>query len=96
MNSPHLCERFDSVRADHILRVWDRVRSGFDKCFLENKKTLSWECEEVPIPFDTLENAMLFSLLSEGGLPNECGFLFLARNEIVSMYNVFAEKIARF
>jgi hypothetical protein len=96
MINPHLSERFDSIRTDHILRLWDRVRIGFNKCFLENTSVLNWECEEVAIPFDALEKVPLFSLLSEGGLPNDCGFLFLAINEIISMYNVFSERIARF
>jgi hypothetical protein len=96
MMNPHLCEMFDSDRTDHIIRLWDRVRIGFNKCFLENSRALNWECEEVAIPFDALENALLFSRLSEGGLPNSCGFLFLAINEIISMYNVFTERIARF
>lgn len=63
---------------------------------LENARVLHWECEEVAIPFDALENAPLFSLLSEGGRPHDHGFLFLAISEIISMYNAYSEQLARF
>jgi hypothetical protein len=96
MTVERLSERFDSAYVHHVLELWDRVKAGFNKCFLECNQKLNWECQEVSIPFDKLENATLMCLLSEGAHPTENDFLFLAINEVISVYNNFAERISHF
>jgi hypothetical protein len=96
MQKERLRERFDSARVHHILALWERVRVGLNTILVETDQKVHWQCEEVSIPFDKVENAQLVSLLSEGLHPTEHDFLFLVINEAVELYNNFAKKLAAF
>jgi hypothetical protein len=97
MKKECLQERFDSARVHHILALWDRILLGLNRLLVETQRKVHWECEEVSIPFDKVENAKLVFLLSEGSHPTDGNdFLFLVINETVSLYNNFAEKLANF
>jgi hypothetical protein len=97
MKKERLQERFDSARVHHILALWERVRVGLNTILAETDHKVHWQCEEVSIPFDKVENAQLVYLLSEGLHPTDGNdFLFLVINEAVELYNNFAEKLAVF
>lgn len=97
INKQRLQERFDSARVHHTLALWDRARIGLNRLLLETDRKVHWECEEVSIPFDTLEDTKLVFLLSEGSHPTDGNdFLFLIINEIVTAYNSFSKKLAAF
>jgi hypothetical protein len=97
MKKERLRERFDSARVHHILALWERVRIGLNTILAETDHKVRWQCEEVSIPFDKVENAQLAYLLSEGLHPTDGNdFLFLVINEAVEHYNNFAEKLAVF
>jgi hypothetical protein len=97
MKKERLRERFDSARVHHILALWERVRVGLDSILAETNQKVHWQCEEVSIPFDKVENAQLVSLLSEGLHPTDGNdFLFLVINEAIELYNNFANKLAEF
>ena len=94
MKKEVLQERFDLARVHHLIELWDRVCEGFDVFLITNNRTVNFECEDVKIPFDKLQNAKLICLLSEGSHPTENDFLFLVIQNIISMYNRFSEKLS--
>jgi hypothetical protein len=97
MKKERLLERFDSARVHHILALWERVRVGLNTILTETDQKVHWQCEEVSIPFEKVENAQLAFLLSEGLHPTDGNdFLFLMINEAIELYNNFAEKLAAF
>lgn len=95
MKKERLQERFDSARVHHILALWNRVRNGLDRILIESDRKVHWECEEVSIPFDKVENAKLVFMLSEGIHPTDGNdFLFMIIHESVAAYNNFVDKLA--
>jgi len=83
-----LLQRFDRTFTDHILLVWKRVVLGFNALITATKGKLPWQCEEIEIPFRSLGDASLLSLLSEGVDPTSGNdFLFLAIQYIILQYN---------
>ena len=96
MNKEVLQKRFDSARVHHLLELWDRVSVGFDNFLVTNNQIVIFECEDVKIPFDKLQNAKLICILSDGPYPTENDFLFLVIHHIISTYNAFSEKLAPF
>lgn len=92
-----LSERFDSTHVHHILEIWGRVKQGFNLYLSSMSQRTFWECEEVPIPFEDIEQASLIMLLSAASHPTEgeeCNdYLFLIINDIIQKYNAFAMKL---
>lgn len=97
MKTEQFIERFDGARVYHIAALWDRVVVGWNLFMLDSKGKVPWECEEVTIPFDKIENAKLVHLLSEGPHPTDGNdFLFLLIAEIVALYNNYVDKLSDF
>lgn len=97
MKKERLRERFDSARVHHILALWDRVRMGLNTFLADTNQKVHWQCEEVSIPFEKVEDAQLVFLLSEGLHPTDGNdFLFIVINEAVELYNNFAKKLDAF
>jgi hypothetical protein len=90
-----LSKRFDPVRVKYLLALWDRARFGVNAVLSQSNFTVMWEREEVRVPFRTIEDAKLVTILSEGSHPTEANdFLFLIIAEIIQAYNNFAVKLA--
>ena len=92
-----LLKRFDQSHVRHILRLWGKVKNGFDSYILANNYRTRWECEEVNIPFCTIGDAPLYMLLSTTKHPTDGDefqdVLFLVVNDIIEKYNAFANKL---
>ena len=89
-----LQKRFDTVSANHIASLWERVVSGVDTYLDEVDHKIAWECEEIQVEFRTLENAPMVALLSEGDHPTDGNdVLFLIINDIVGGYNRFVRRL---
>jgi hypothetical protein len=96
MKEQRLLERFDRPRVNHILLLWERVVAGFNQILVQSESRVYWECEEVTVPFDRVEEAQLAFLLSAGAHPTEAGgndILFLLIAETITQYNNYAEKL---
>ena len=95
MKQALLRRRFDSVTANHIGTLWDRVTAGVNEYLREVEHKIAYECEDIQVGFDKLENAPLVALLSEGDHPTDGNdVLFLIINDIIGAYNNFARRIA--
>lgn len=89
--------RFDTIRVNHLLQLWGRCVLGVDEILAKADQKVSWECGKVSVPFGTLQDASMMSLLSEGECPTDGNdFLFLILNETVNAYNSFAENLGAF
>lgn len=87
--------RFDTASANHVARLWERVASSVNAYLLEVGHKIGWECEEIEVAFDKLENAPLMALLSEGDHPTDGNdVLFVIINSIIGEYNSFARRLA--
>uniref|UniRef100_A0A7S4JD02 Uncharacterized protein n=1 Tax=Odontella aurita TaxID=265563 RepID=A0A7S4JD02_9STRA len=92
-----LHKRFDSVTTDHILRLWKRTVEGFNMFRQSAHNVVNWDCEEIMLPFETIEEATLMMLLSEGKHPTDGhDYLFLVINTLVDRYNSFARRLNEF
>jgi hypothetical protein len=61
-----LLKRFDRTFVNHILQVWTRVVKGFDALMKTNGGKIQWHCKTIQVPFTSLLDTSLSSLLSEG------------------------------
>jgi hypothetical protein len=90
-----LRSRFDLVHADHVERLWRRLKHGFDQLLESMDYKVHWQCQEIVFPFKKLEEARLIHLLSEYDDPSEGNdYLFLAINDIVDHYNTFIRHLS--
>lgn len=88
-----LSRRFDAVSSSHIARLWKRTTQGFNS-ILNSGHSIFWDCEEVNIPFQKLEDASLMMLLSEGDHPTDGhDYLFLLINDIACTSNAFSGRL---
>jgi len=85
--------RFDAVSSNHIARLWKRTTQGVNS-ILNSGHSIFWDCEEVKIPFQKLEDASLMMLLSEGDHPTDGhDYLFLLIYDIASTSNSFSRRL---
>jgi hypothetical protein len=99
MREQRLLERFDRPRVNHILLLWERVVAGFNQILTQSNSRVYWECEEVTVPFDRVEDAQLIFLLSAGAHPTDANgndILFLLIAGTITQYNNYAEKLEAF
>ncbi len=91
-----LCRRFDAVQSNHIARLWKRTARGFNN-ILNSDHLIFWDCEEVKVPFQNIEEANIIMLLSEGNHPTDGhDYLFLLINHIVNKSNLFSQRLHEF
>ena len=94
MKKEMLQRRFDSVAVDHITALWGRVTTGVNSILREAGHKIAWQCEEIQVSFDLLEEASLVALLSEGDHPTDGNdVLFLLINDIIGGYNNFVSRL---
>ena len=88
---------YDKVGVDHRLAVWDRIISR-QRCLLESLGgSVMWGCEQIKIPFDSLTEVPVATLLSEGDDPSDGNdFLFLLINHLIERYNGFCTAFKAF
>jgi hypothetical protein len=90
MDKEVLERRFDGGVSTHLQHLWEQVVEGFDLYIAESKGVTFWQCETVQIPFQSVCDAPLISLLSESAHPTEGNdFLFLLIHDIGQRYNSF-------
>ena len=90
-----LLRRFDALTTNHILMIWKRTTDGFDSFLLSSGNQVFWECTEVQIPFQRIEDATLMMLMSEGDHPTDGhDYLFLVINDLVQRYNSLTRRLS--
>jgi hypothetical protein len=95
ISSTKLDRRFDPNQVSHISSLWTRVQKSFEVYKSLFGRTVTWQCEDLTIPFENLSGAALVEILSESGHPTDGNdFLFLIIHQIIDMYNVYARKLS--
>lgn len=93
MDETLLTARFGLVGASEIRTMWTRAIEGID-AFLSVNESVQWNCEEIHIPFNNIEDTTLISILSEMETPADGhDYLFLIINDLILRYNNFTKSL---
>jgi hypothetical protein len=91
-----LIRRFDAIQSNYVVRLWERAAKGFN-IILNSQHQIFWNCEEVKMPFQNIEDASLLMFLSEGNHPTDGNdYLFLLIYHIINKSNLFSQRLHEF
>ena len=97
MDERLLKSRFGSVHASYLKSLWLRVVENFNSYLSANDNRVSFDCEDVQIPFSDLLDVPLIQVLSEAEHPSDGhDSLFLVISELLMRYNNFIRSVSTF
>jgi hypothetical protein len=93
MRKEQLGKRFDNVHVSHIVSLWHRLSLQMTCLLKDRHRKVFWNCQEVLFEYDSIEDAPLLALLSDGSDPEEGNdLLFIVINSVVNKYNRYVER----
>ena len=97
MDERLLRARFGAVHASHLHSLWLRVVEKVNLFVSANESSVTFECENVEVPFSDLSDVSLIQVLSEAEHPSLGNdTLFLVINDLLMRYNNFIVSVSAF
>ena len=94
MKEDVLLKRFDQTHTNHVMNLYQRVKSSLNLHLKQCNYEVNWDCETLSVPIQNLDDASLIMLLSAYDHPTDgYDYLFIIINQLVLQYNEFVLKL---